>query len=824
MSGVLKKGAVLGLVFLAALSIFLLFNRRSSSVDEAAYTALEEPSLPVVYVDMYGRRMNPMYGFVQDMGNVRARDSLTVLPEDRALNIEAEYVQTRPDAISYEIRSLDLEHLVENTDLTDWEVNDGTLRAVLPIQNLLSPDTEYLLRLEMDFGARNVYYYTRIIITDDETIDNMIDLSLNFSTRTFSYDDARELTTYLETDDTEDNSSFGRTTLHSSFSQLTWGRLKMIPAGDVQVYLREKSGIMTTVTLRYPASRTSDTNRTEMYEVEENFTWKYNPIRSYLMDYERSVNQVVTGDQEDFNGKRIVLGITSDDEVSVMKSPDSQTIVYRADRDLWSYRERDRRAVRIFSFRGSEDSDMRDSHREHDIKILSVDDDGNIDFLVYGYQNRGIHEGEFGIVYYHYDESSNSLAERFFIPAACTLEELQMDMDILSIQTGNQMLYLYLDNAIYSIDLFSNEVMVVADALEDGSFAVSADQTRIAWQEGGSAYGSHVVHLMDLESGEKKDVRGETDDEYVRVLGFIGRDLVYGMSRADSLWIKNGRIVDLPMYAIEIFNDRMQVETRYEKTDYYVAGVEVDDTRIHLNRVVRLSDNTYAEAQEDTIVCNIEVTPDLLEGIGWYASQDKGKVYFVQTNQEISENRSIRVSAPRHLSSAESDRLELASINTLPVMRFYAYGSGHLLAVTTSFTDALQVSYDHMGFVSDEDQNFLWDRVDREDSYTITDINGPIAMIERHLDGFTDSRSFGDGVILLDARGCSLQQLLYFIGKGMPVFGYAGDGSYIILNGFDKYNISVYDPELAESTLVGINDCTYFFDQAGNDFICGVLI
>ncbi len=824
MSGILKRGAVLALVFVAALSIFLLLNRRSSSLSEVAYTAQEEASLPIVYVDMYGRRMNPMYGFVQDMGNTRARDSLTILPDDRALPIEAVYVEREPSAIRYEIRSLDLEHLVENTDLSGWDLQDGILKVTLPIQNLLIPEVEYLLRLEIEFGEKSVYYYTRILLTADETIPEMIDLSLNFSTRTFSYDDARELTTYLETDDSEDNSSFGTTTLHSSFSQLTWGRLKMLPVGEIQVSLREKSGIMTAVTLSYMASRTTDSGREEYYEVEENFTWKYNAIRSYLMDYSRRVNQIVTGDQEDFTGKRIVLGITNDDEVSAMKSPDGQTLAYRADRDLWSYRERDRRAVRIFSFRGSDDFDFRDTHRDHDIKILNVTDEGDVDFLVYGYQNRGNHEGEFGIIDYRYEEADNSLIERFFIPTQCTLEELQIDMDILSYQTSGQMLYLYIDNAIYSIDLFSNEMMVVADALEDESFAVSADNTRIAWQEGGDMYDSHVLHLMDLESGEKEDIHGESEDEFVRVLGFVGNDLVYGLARSDAFWEVNGRVVDLPMYAVEIFNDRMQVETRYEKTDYYVAGVEVDESRIHLNRVIRLPGGDYAQTQEDTIVCNIEVTPDLLEGIGWYASQDKEKVYFVKTSQEISENRSIRVSVPRRLTSGASDRLEPASINPLSVMKFYAYGSGRLLAVTTNFTSALRAAYDSMGFVTDEDGDFIWDRVDRDNSHTITDINGAIAMIERHLDGFSDSRKFSDGILLLNARGCSLSQVLYFIGKGMPVFGYASDGSCIILNGFDAANISVYDPAAAESTRIGLNDAAYFFDLAGNDFICAVII
>jgi len=49
-----------------------------------------------------------------------------------------------------------------------------------------------------------------------------------------------------------------------------------------------------------PASRVTDDGRTEYYEVEEAFTMKWNTIRTYMMDYERTVNQIVTGDREDF--------------------------------------------------------------------------------------------------------------------------------------------------------------------------------------------------------------------------------------------------------------------------------------------------------------------------------------------------------------------------------------------------------------------------------------------------------------------------------------------------------------------------------------------
>ncbi len=822
MGRIIKRLGILFGIFAAALLIYIVMNREKLVLQESVYVAMEDATLPVAYVDMYGRRMNPMHGYVQNMGNSAARNSLTILPEDRRLAVELVGGSETVTGMRYEIRSLDLDRLVENTELESWEQQDNGLRAVLPIQNLLAREREYLLCLEVDTeGKGTVYYYTRILWTENTIAQGMIDLAVDFSARTFSYDQARELVTYLETNDAEDNSSFGHTTIRSSFSQLTWGRLKMQPAGEVQVSLKEMDGIMGCVALSYLASREGEDGKNEYFEVEENFTMKWNEIRTYLMDYERTVDQIVTGDKDSFSGKRIMLGITNENRIEAEKSANGQILAYRANRDLWSYDQKNRRAVRVFSFRSSDMGSIQDGYREHDVKILRVDDNGDVDFLVYGYQNRGRHEGEVGIVGYHYDVTDNNLHEQFFIPTARQYQELEADIQKLAHQADNQMLYLYVDHAIYGIDLTSNEYMVVADALEEGSYAVSLDQERIAWLEGGKRFEAHELHLMDLETGEKLNIHGEAD-EYVRVLGFVGRDLVYGMAKGDSLWLKNGRPVDLPMYAVEIMNDQMQVETRYEKSGYYVAGVSVDDSRIHLQRVTRTSECDYQEAQDDTIVCNAEMGPGKLDGIGWYASQDQGKLYFVQADQEIRGGRNLRISTPKRISIDQADRLELTSVYQLQGIRFYAYGGGRLLGVTGSFPDAVGLAYDRMGIVTDQNHQILWNRVNRGNVANIRDVGTAYAPLERHLDGFSASRSFNDGVTLLDARGCSMMQMLYFVGQGVPVMGYTGEGSYLVLVGFDQYNVTVYDPVLRETYKAGLNDSTEFFRQRGNDFICAV--
>ena len=78
--------------------------------------------------------------------------------------------------------------------------------------------------------------------------------------------------------------------------------------GQVQITLKELDGIMGCVSLTYLASR-EGSNGNELYQIEESFTMKWNETRTYLMDYERTMDQIFAGERNDYAGKRILLGI-----------------------------------------------------------------------------------------------------------------------------------------------------------------------------------------------------------------------------------------------------------------------------------------------------------------------------------------------------------------------------------------------------------------------------------------------------------------------------------------------------------------------------------
>ena len=213
--------------------------------DGAVYTSIEDANLPVAYVNILGRRMNELDGFVEDSQKAAGRGDLTLLPADRKLSVTIDKLDSQITGMQYEIRSLDGERLVERTTLDHWEQSGEEVSAELPIQNLLTEESEYRLTIAIATEKHPaIYFYTRVMWQQESRVQEMVDLAVSFSEKTFDYDSARELTTYLETDPNADNSSLGHVTLKSDFSQLTWKGLSMERVSEPEIHLRELQGII----------------------------------------------------------------------------------------------------------------------------------------------------------------------------------------------------------------------------------------------------------------------------------------------------------------------------------------------------------------------------------------------------------------------------------------------------------------------------------------------------------------------------------------------------------------------------------------------------
>ena len=81
---------------------------------------------------------------------------------------------------------------------------------------------------------------------------------------------------------------------------------------------------------------------------------------------------------------------------------------------------------------------------------------------------------------------------------------------------------------------------------------------------------------------------------------------------------------------------------------------------------------------------------------------------------------------------------------------------------------------------------------------------------------------YPDGTLVMDARGATLHQMLYYVGKDCPVAAYEPDGSYLLITGYDQTNVSFTDPSTGETSRMSLEEGTAYWEARQNDFVCGL--
>ncbi len=814
--------------FIAAVSIYFVGSFRNTEREYAVYTTMEEPTLPIIYADIDGSYGNAMKGYMQEMGNKAASDSITPLPQDRRLKLRLKLYDNVVTELSYEVRSLDLDHYIEKT-VMDVPQTDSTGDAYveLPIQNMIDKDTQYLLKINLKMGEKTVNYYTRIIWTDSDNMTRMLQTARDFSAKTFNYDEARDLAVYLESSESEDNSSLDTVRISSSFSQLTWGDSGMSLNSEQQFTIKEYDGMMGAIELKYGTETLGGASENpDVYNNTDEFTMRAATDRIYLMNYVRSTSQVFDGSKHLFAGNRIRLGIISKDKLQTMKSENGRFTVFKSDKELWSYDSNAKKAVNVFTFRSENDS-IRAAFDSFDIKILSADNDGNIDFAVYGYMNRGRHEGYNGITYYKYLGSNQTIEEVCFIPIADNFENIKEELNELCTRNSTGSLYIKQQDAIYAIDGNSLELMSFASGLGTDSYAISEDQTKIAWVEG-DIYSTNSIKLTNLEDNTTKTINAEPDT-VLTVLGFCNNDLIYGVRGIDDNLTINGKIKGRPVYELYIVDSDLNTVMEYHKDGLYFEDVRVDGDRIHLAQYRKGEINgEYSFVSRDTIVSSAVSQDNYTQYISSADSDTKKRMYYVNLDENIKTTRSLDVISPKNISYEKSGDVELSNLRKNEEEVYYAYANGRMLGKCDNLEEAINLCYDGIGWVRDENCVVLYNRTDRSSVYTIKEPYSAAAeFIAARAEGTLETGKVNSsGYMVLDAQGLELNKLMYYIGKGIPVMAELDAGNYCLLYAYNRDSIGIMYPadsaEQSSTVSMELNEAAQYFAKYNSDFTCFV--
>ena len=805
---VIKIG-VLIIVFAAALVISSLVINRGSD-DEIV--DMGAPVLPRISFTVDGRQVNMLSGYVGDMEITAMRDTITPLESDGTLQMNLEADGNEISSIKYEVYSLDGGETYKTGELENVTPEEP---MALELNDALGESVqEAVLKVILTVGEEEISYYTRIERPDEITAAEALEFAQDFHTKALEKSAAEELAVYLEPGEESDNSTYQTVNIHSDITHIQWGDLNPEVQGEVRWSIKESNSVYTSLLAKYQVSCEDDNGETQMYDIKEFFRVRLSGDTVYLLDYNRDMQQVFNANLTVLDEDGIQFGIASND-IQYMTSDDDTIVAFVRERDLWLYDQDTDELSQVFSFSNQEGQDERSRNDQHAVRIISLDDSGNMAFAVYGYMNRGIHEGEVGVGIYYFNIDSNAIEEKAFIPSTKSFAIAEDELGKMVYYNHEQeMLYVLADGTLYQINLKNDDQTVLAEDLEDGQYAVSDDGHLMAYQTGGSLYTASEVTVMNLENGDQNTIQASEGDA-VRPLGFVNGDFIYGkISSNDAGTMVSGEEIT-PMYEIEIRNSNNEAMASYSFTDsgIYITDILVEGNMVTLNRVKK-SGNVYQSTDQEFITNNEERSDSTiaLESYTTERMQSQMRLTF-ENGTKDTEPKVLR---PNELVSGEPLTITLGGGSE--GVKYYVYGMGELEGIYDRAGYAIQEAEEISGVVISSDQAYIWEKGNRDLAYSTEaetfrrqEGESSLEACERYMEQYNAHQ--------VDLTGCTLDQVLYVINKGCPMIALTNADHAILLTGYTRTDITYIDPDTGEEQTVGVGEMEKMVQGSGNTFI-----
>lgn len=822
---------VIAVVFFTSLVVISnIMNKGNTDMTEEMSGA----TLPLVYMQIGEEWINCLHGYTVQPDLSYERVTISPLGEGRSVSCRIETFGQNIAKVLFEVRSADGRRLIEDGELSGYSEQDGFIELDFKVKDLIEEYTEYALTLILELeDARQVYYNTRIIMAEDYHALEKVQFAMDFSEKTFDKEEAKTLIRYLESNAQGDNSTFGVVDIHSSFNQITWGDLNVKQVTEPNFYIREMATQTASIQSEYIVA-IKGTGQTDYYRVNEFYRLRYTVDRIYLLDFERTMAQIFNAsDKDNFVGNTIMLGIQKED-TELVESDGGNTFAFVNDGRLYLYRVSENKLAVLFSFYDEANGDMRTLYDGHGIKVLSIDETGNARFVVYGYMNRGRHEGQVGIAVYYYNSMLNTVEEEVYIPYGKSHEILAAEMEQLSYVSKSNIYYFILNGDIYAISLASRSYEVIAQNLEEGQFQISEDQSMLVWQEGENLDSSTELVLMNLTTQARTQIEAGFGN-YIKPLGFMGNDLIYGVARRDDVYTDHTGITTFPMYVVKIQDESGEILKEYSDEGVYVTGGSIVENQLILERAVKSDDGVSYEATTDDQIRNNIVEE---EGVN---QVEKPVTERYETIQQIAVKEAIQTKNLKFLTPKEvifeGDRT-LVLEDEIHIDRYYVYAKDGVIGIYSNVSTAIMLADANAGVVMDDRGRYIWIRGNRSTRNQIMAIKAEQASEERGsiavcldtllaYEGISRNCQYllDEGQVILsileenleearilDLSGCSLDAILHYVNRDIPVLALMGEEAVMII-GYNDSQIVLFDPNAASLYKKNITEASAWFTE-----------
>ncbi|MCR4716159.1 MAG: hypothetical protein K5656_03170 [Lachnospiraceae bacterium] len=796
---------------------------------------MDPATLPVIYTRVADMDINMMHGYVSDIDASLLRDSVTPLV-DGEIVLVVDSNQTRFDKMEYEVRSGDSSSLVEEGDVTGFEKDKRNNKvASLKPRMTLKEGEDYILKLTMKVkGNVDITYYTHLINKNTTHLEKELEFVKSINTALLDKSEAEEYKKYLESDPAKVSNDLGNVDITDSFEAITYGDMKPQLLYNPEMIITEMGDDIANVRMKFNITAESSKSNTEYYEVCEDYRVRYTATRMYLLSYNRTISSIYDPIFTSSSNNGLKMGITNSSDVSYITANNNKLVAFVKNRELYLYDYQHVQMYQIFSFMQEEYGNIFNNYNHHDIQLISLDNDGNLSFAVYGYMNRGNHEGENGVLLYSYDMETKQIEERAFIPTAEPYSTLKEDVTGVCYMNDEDDVYITLSGVLYVVHMDEQRFEVLMESVTNDRVVSSEDHHLL----GVSSVDRNSVIVRNLANGDSMSVSSDAEDR-VRVIGFVADDLVLGRVRIADIVEDSSRVIE-PIYEVDIINWSGKVIKSYEPPKgKLVMSVSVKNNLVEMKLSKKRGD-IFVDSGSDWIMSNDDDDANMVTLDYIYNTVRYKELYIIYPNNlYITDIPELAIAKETRVEENRTFEIESDAKGAL---RYFIYKNGEIVESVEAISDAIIRADEVGGGVVNSMQRTVWEKSAIHD-YAIVGENvtllssnkeqslaacvamalvfeGKTASLDDVVDSSDDAISYlGENLDqeVFALKGCSLDQMKFYICKGHPVIAKMS-GGYVLITSYNSQYIRYYDPVRNEVMVEDYSSVEADIVSSGNEY------
>ncbi|MBO4670154.1 MAG: hypothetical protein J5648_09355 [Lachnospiraceae bacterium] len=569
-------------VFIISLALFYGTLDNHVLVNEFHTVRSVDATLPVISFETSGAEINRTLGYTFIPQEGKMRESITpVSPTNRTFTVLVDEKDSNVRKIGCTVSEVVTGVVLDNIELMSLKrTSDGRLSGQFFLSANYATNTEYTMRITITTSEGKVaYYYTRLFLPTYGNPKREVEFLENFHEAILTEDRRTEVEKYLETEDGYTGSDFSRITHRDTVDSVGYGQME---PKEVETFVPR----FVEYTTQYVAAEKEfyveaySNDGLETYACVEHYRFRTETKTNYLFSFERKMEVVFSPEYFNLSQQQIKLGITGEQKLNALLSDNEKYLLFVRDGDLWEYDMAENVMIPLFSFDREGGDNERYHNRNHNFRLISVDDKGNADFVFYGYIIRGEYEGRVGILYYRYYAEEQRVEELMFAPVTVPYDILKEEFGDICYMNKFDEFFFTLYGTLYRYRTTLHDTVIVAENMHEPFYL---DGSRLVYQEAENDVNTRIVYY-DLEANTT-DYREADEGDLVLFLGSIDGDLIYGDAHKSDLSFKDNGQPHVPMYRIRIENSDDELLKTYvrEHPDEYYLDAELSDYGLALN-------------------------------------------------------------------------------------------------------------------------------------------------------------------------------------------------------------------------------------------------